>query len=196
MTMLRTKEQKRRDRSIIGRYYLQKLTQDEIRHRLKEETNETYLLSVPQISYDLKVIRRYWMMTAVESIHKRKNEELAKIDYLEKTYWDGWHRSIGEVVKTTTRAKRSGNQQEGQPQANVTRSESREVKVGDPRFLSGIQWCIQKRVELLGLDAPQKMILEQRLEEMGEKELAESLQLAEDVEWELVSSEKLPEKTS
>ena len=29
-----------------------------------------------------------------------------------------------------------------------------EKPVGDPRFLMGIQWCINKRCELMGLDAP------------------------------------------
>ena len=29
-------------------------------------------------------------------------------------------------------------------------------QAGDSRFLQGIQWCINKRSELLGLDAPEK----------------------------------------
>ena len=27
--------------------------------------------------------------------------------------------------------------------------------VGDPRFLAGVQWCIDKRCKIMGLDAPQ-----------------------------------------
>jgi hypothetical protein len=29
-------------------------------------------------------------------------------------------------------------------------------QIGDPRFLAGVQWCINKRCEILGLDAPAK----------------------------------------
>ena len=42
---------------------------------------------------------------------------------------------------------------EGAILKEVTRIQKWEL-IGDHRFLEGVQWCINKRCELLGLDAP------------------------------------------
>ena len=40
---------------------------------------------------------------------------------------------------------------------------------GDPRFLQNVQWCIQKRCKILGLDAIEKLMLSsQDLEATGQ----------------------------
>lgn len=52
--------------------------------------------------------------------------ELTRIARLETTYWDAWERSAGK--------KGAGN----------------------PAYLQGVQWCIDRRCKILGIDAPLK----------------------------------------
>ncbi|MHC4984512.1 MAG: hypothetical protein ACYTF6_15275, partial [Planctomycetota bacterium] len=35
-------------------------------------------------------------------------------------------------------------------------AKARKGQAGDPRFLAGVQWCIERRCKILGLDAPTK----------------------------------------
>jgi hypothetical protein len=35
----------------------------------------------------------------------------------------------------------------------------KEERDGNPEFLKGVQWCINKRCEILGFDAPKKNVL-------------------------------------
>ncbi len=84
----------------------------------------------PQICYDLKIIRKRWMESSVSDFNQRKAEELAKIDNVEREAWVAWTTSKGNQTPT-----------------------------GDPRFLQNVQWCIQKRCKILGLDAIEKLML-------------------------------------
>ena len=182
----RSRDEKKRDRSIIAKLYLKGLFQSDIPTRLQELTGDEYKLSQQQISYDLKIVRRYWMWSAVKAIDQRKNQELAKIDHLEQTYWGAWERSVDETTQKTNLSQISGGEQESPKRVSPSKNKNREVKSGDPRFLQGVQWCIQKRIQILGLDAPQRMVLEEKIENMGEKELEERLKKAEDVIFEVV----------
>ena len=123
----------------ISHLYLQGITQAEIGHRLG--------VTQPQISYDLKVLRKRWLQSSVVNINEAKARELARVDHLECEYWEAWEKSKNPV-KTKGRKKVDGETIETTVQA--------ETGTGDPRYLSGVQWCINKRCELLGLDAPSK----------------------------------------
>ena len=119
--------------------YLQGITQAEIGQRLG--------VSQPQISYDLRVLRNRWLQSSVVNINEAKARELARVDHLEREYWEAWEKSKNPV-KTRASKKVSGETVESTIQG--------ETGTGDPRYLSGVQWCINKRCEVLGLDAPTK----------------------------------------
>jgi len=82
--------------------------------------------SQPQVSHDLKFLSKGWKESALMNIDKIKSQELAKLDHLEREYFDAWERS---------------------------KNESRD---GDPRFLEGVLKCVAKRADIVGLDSPQK----------------------------------------
>jgi len=151
----RTPIQRARDRAEIARRYCHGEYQWAIADSLG--------LSRQQITYDLKVIQREWRESRLQAIDALKAVELAKIDELERTYWIAWERSRQEAVRTRT-ARRG----EGEPYASI----ERENPVGDPRFLVGVQWCIERRCKLLGLDAPTRVDITARLRELA---LAEGL---------------------
>src|SRR6516164_10438951 len=73
--------------------YLRGLTQHEIAQRLK--------VSRQQIGYDLKVLQRRWQESALADFNAKKAAELARVDELERTYWEAWARSCQAREITT-----------------------------------------------------------------------------------------------
>lgn len=88
-------------------------------------------VSRQQVTYDLKVIKDRWKARTTMDLDQAKADEMVKIDFLERTYWDSWTLQC-------------------QPKDSVP-------QVGDPKLLAGILSCIDRRCKLLGLDAPVKI---------------------------------------
>lgn len=86
------------------------------------------------VSRDLKALHKLWLDDANVTFDEARSRELAKIDNLELTYWEAWQRSTENIAIETSK-----------PQS------------GDLRFLHGVQWCINRRSKLRGLDEPQKL---------------------------------------
>ena len=87
-------------------------------------------LSRQQIGYDLGAVRQEWLRSSLVDFNAKKAEELAKVDQLEREYWSAWE------------ASKKGRQANTAEQA------------GDPRYLAGVERCIEQRCKLLGLHAP------------------------------------------
>lgn len=146
-----------KDRVEIATLYLQGKLQFEIAQILSTDQARGYTLTQQTISRDLKMIQRDWQRSTIVKFDEARAQELAKIDNLEREYWKAWERSKTEK-KHSEKEKTEGVQLK-----EVTRVEKWEL-IGDHRFLEGVQWCINRRCELLGLDAPKRMhILEEDL---------------------------------
>jgi len=98
------------------------------------------------VSRDLGTIHQEWVQSAVRDFDRARAIELSKIDYLERRYWEAWERSRQDAETRTT--EQSGD--------DVKRRRQRTGQSGNPAFLAGVQWCINKRCELLGLDPPKR----------------------------------------
>ena len=109
----RNRHQLGSDRLEISRLYLRGLTQVEIAERLG--------VSQPQICYDLRIVRRDWQASVVKEWGERLAEETARLDLVEREYWEAFHRS-----------KEGGRD-------------------GSPRFLNGVLQCVSARIRLFGL---------------------------------------------
>ena len=98
------------------------------------------------ISSDIKEIMKRWRKDTAFDLDDMKNRELVKINNLEMTYWEAWQQSCEDAetltARTTPRGAEKTKQLKGQS--------------GNPSFLSGVQWCINKRCEILGINAPVK----------------------------------------
>jgi len=108
-------------------------------------------ISDATICRDLKTLYKHWEASSLVDIDSKKAEELAKIDHLEREYWDAWKRSC-EDAETI--------RQEGVAVDKIV-NPSKIIKTavgqaGDPRFLAGVQWCIERRCKIFGIDAPEK----------------------------------------
>lgn len=139
-------------------------------HQRREQISDLYLQGFPQyiiaekvevtqsqVSKDLKALSQIWQRTSLVNIDKIKAEDLAKIDQLERKYYEGWERSIR--VQTTRKKKKTASG------GKVSRESAKEKKdlIGNPRFLDGVMKCISKREEILGYGAPQKKSIEANL---------------------------------
>lgn len=135
----RTREQRLNHQAQIAELYLQGRYQAEIAREIG--------ISQQQVSYDLAILRRQWVERAAGATDTWFAEELARIDKLERTYWQAWERSTaGRETRATS--------QRGDTRSAQIRTED---AFGDPRFLSGVQWCIDRRCKLLRLDPPARI---------------------------------------
>lgn len=132
------------------------------RHRISQlyltgkrqwEIASTVGVSRSQVSLDLKHLRSEWAKQAIQAIDVRIAEELAKIDNLETRFWDAWEKSIKNHQKVTNKIKGKAIAMDPDYR-EVTDTEV--INYGDPRYLQGVERCIERRCKLLGLDAPIK----------------------------------------
>lgn len=136
----RSQAQLARDRKRVAELYLKGWLQVDIAKELNVDQST--------ISRDLAYLIEEWQAAALYDFNEAKARELAKINLLEETYWAEWMTSKAPIVKRKTVKKVDGQTTE------VTQDVS--LGTGDPRFLQGVQWCIDRRCKLLGLDAPVK----------------------------------------
>jgi len=125
--------ERRRD---VAELYLAGHTQVEIAHKWR--------VTQATISYDLKYIQAEWLKSAMLDFDRLKARELARIDRLEREYWRAWYESRGAHEKTVTMRT------EGQGAYTKAQVE-REELAGDPRFLGGVQWCVEQRLKIFGV---------------------------------------------
>lgn len=135
----------------VGQLYLQGKTQQQIAELLG--------CAQSQISYDLKILRRYWRMSAIRNFDEVKERELARIDRLESEAWDAFNLSKQMYEKSFTEQINDGSAKAGEAASGGKKLRAqitKETRTGDTSFLQTIQWCIGKRSEILGLNAPTK----------------------------------------
>jgi hypothetical protein len=170
----RSKEQVLLDRVEIAKRYLQGQPQHIIGASLNFDRST--------ISRELKQIRAAWLESSLVNFNDAKARELAKIDHLEETHWDAWNRSIGQVKKTTQYAEPGPGNTLRPARATITTEES----IGNPAFLTGVQWCIQKRLDIFGLEAPKQFSVTER-----DREIAKLLE-----EWTSITAHGSPDLDS
>ncbi len=145
-----------RDRQEIATLYLRGDTQAQIAARLS--STRDYNLTQQLISYDLGVIRSRWLDSMLRDFDELKAQELAKVDTLEVEYWSAWERSKGAREETVTeRISRAATSANKKSVPLRDRAAVRKMsQFGDTKYLDGVQWCIERRCAILGLDAPSK----------------------------------------
>ncbi len=109
------------------------------KHYNQSEIAQELGISQATVSRYLKELNEQWRGSALMDFHLAKSCELARIDQLQQEYWSAWKHSTGE-----------GNM-------NNENNEIAVIKGGNPRYLQGVQWCINKRCELLGIDSPKQV---------------------------------------
>jgi hypothetical protein len=146
-TKSRSPVERERDLRETAALYLRGLTHHEIARRLN--------VSRQQIGYDLKVLQRRWQESALADFNAKKAAELARVDELERTYWEAWERS-SQTREVTTQERTQG----GDGQADATRLKAgvrKEARDGNAEFLRGVERCIELRCKITGAFAALKI---------------------------------------
>jgi len=99
------------------------------------------------VSRDLAELRKEWLERSINHIDQKKAIELAKLDRLEVTYWEAWERSRENAKTIIKRETPKGHFSE-------RKTEGRD---GNPAFLAGVLSCIDKRCQIIGINAPVKV---------------------------------------
>lgn len=149
----RSSDEIKRDRAEIAQLYLKGWYQVDIAQRINDDPDRPYTLTQQQISSDIKAIRKQWRESSIRDFDEARSQELAKIDNLELEYWRAWESSKETFTSKTTKSEIDP----GNNQVDIETSTREEDRIGDPRFLNGVQWCIERRCKLLGLDSPVEM---------------------------------------
>ena len=137
----RSNGQLARDRRRIANLYLQGWLQTDIADELD--------LNQSTISRDLKALHGVWLQSALVDFDEAKANELAKIDRLEREYWDAWGRSRLDAETETVKEEGSSIVPERTEKIVQVKGQT-----GDASFLKGVQWCIEQRCKILGVEAP------------------------------------------
>jgi hypothetical protein len=138
----RTHAQREHDLAETSRLYCSGWRQVDIADRLG--------VSQVQVSLDLKAIFADWRKARDGDVTEWTNAELARINALELEYWEAWRRSCADR-KRTVKGARTG------PVATTNATVTEETMLGNPAYLAGVQWCIERRCKILGIDAPTKI---------------------------------------
>lgn len=150
----RSESQKAKHLADIASRYLKGESQMAIATALK--------LNQSTVSRDLKELRSLWRSAAVRDFDEALAEQLAKIDLLEAEYWAAWGRSL------TTRESLTNESGESDAKGAFTKTITRrEVMLGNPAYLAGVERCIAERCKLLGLYAPVKTEVNATVKEAG-----------------------------
>ena len=138
----RSKAQREADLLTLSSLYLQGFQQSEIGKELG--------ISQAQVSKDLAVVYSRWRESSVINFDAAKQRELERIDEVERAYWQAWRDSRRDSKKTKKLAIRAGTGE------TVRGEEANETRSGNPEYLKGVQWCIEQRCKIIGINAPTK----------------------------------------
>jgi hypothetical protein len=141
----RSRFQRELDLTRIARMHLEGMSQYEIAAELG--------LSQPAICRDLAEVNRRWRESSLTDLGEAKARELAKIDNMEQTAWKAWDESREESVR---------RRMEDSALRGKSSSITKETRVGNPAFLSTVQWCIEQRCKILGIYEAAKNSLDWR----------------------------------
>lgn len=141
---------------------LDKLSRLYLTGRSQRKCAELLGVAPSTICKDLATLQARWQASALENIDAAKARELARIDAMERAYWDAWRRSCRDKESETAEKTTGGDGE------RTKAGKRREGQAGNPAFLAGVQWCVEQRCKLIGLEAPKRL-------EMRDTTPAESL---------------------
>jgi hypothetical protein len=127
--------------------YLQGKTQNEMAAAIGKSTDT--------VGRDLVEIKRRWVAYTTLAFDEHVAQELARIDAVERQAWDAWYTSGKPSVEIHQQDSTSGTGKRAQRrrlQRNVQKQ-----RTPDARFLTIIGDCIDRRVKILGLNAPEQI---------------------------------------
>jgi len=138
------------DDLLISEQYLRGATMMEIVDIIEDQRE--YKLSISTISSSLAKMKEKWMVSSSGKIQTMVNQDLRKLDVIERDAWEAWEESKGsskQVFKTTSKRKNQDGEMVGDVYEKVTKKHI--VYQGNEKYLKLILDCIDKRQKMLGV---------------------------------------------
>jgi len=162
----RTIVERERDLTFIAELYVKGYTQADIAEELSKARD--YSIGRTQIWKDIQLIHKRWMEAYILPVNELKVRELARLDRLENEYWDAWERSKRDITSL-----RQDTIRDRSPSGSETYNRNKTILKKDERdgsvaFLQGIERCIDKRCQILGLDAAKSVTINWRKQAAAE----------------------------
>lgn len=132
-------------RAKVAKMYLEGLAQWSIA--------EVVGVDQSQVSRDLAHLRGEWRESAAINFAEFQARELARIDHMEAEAWTAWNESRKQREISTAEKTDSPDG------ARTKTGMRREGQTGDEGYLKVVQWCIDKRIQVLGFELPKKIAL-------------------------------------
>lgn len=154
----RTKGERETDLIEIAELYLKGETMQSIATQISAQRH--YSIGRSTIYNDLQVLHARWKESQLVDFDAAKAKELTRIDKLESEYWFAWSRSLRQSEEILTERIQDNLQNQGNAGVGHVREKVKKREIttyGDPRYLQGVQWCIDKRCKIFGLDAPKQV---------------------------------------
>jgi hypothetical protein len=173
----RNEREREYDLAFIAPLYCRNMPQTKILEELiREHTRtgrESIGISLPTLSDDIELIQKRWINSSLVSFNELKARELAKIDALERAYWDGYERAMQTKAETETTEESEDSEK---PYTKKTRREKREEDLLSGKYwLDGVEKCIVNRCKVLGLFEPDKFQVDWRTEAIASGMKPESI---------------------
>jgi len=167
--MLPTKKINARKIAFLGciaRWYCEGRPQIEMAEELG--VDENYVVEA------IRTLRSEWASRR-DDFNTRKDEELAKLDNLEQEAWQAWQRSCEERIVTRVHLERMRPSSQDEP-VITEQVITKEARDGNPIYLEMVFRCIDRRIKMLGMDAPVRIQSDVTLVALAAK-IAEDLDL-------------------
>ena len=163
----RTVPQREADLELIARWATEGLNGIESTARLNALRNRPddgigYTLTPQQVRADLRTVEARWQANQIASFDQHRNRALAKLDHIQRLAFEQWYKSCQEIQSTLTEQTdpllppRRDDDNSPLPIGLAGRRRAqikKEQRLGDPRYLTVIIQCEERRAKLLGLDA-------------------------------------------
>lgn len=151
----RTPQQREADLVTVAKLYTRGLSHQEITDYINNGRPADEQVSRPTISHDIGEILERWRSQLKGELDQFQARELAKIDMLEREYWDAWERSKRDLETRTIKAQQIDGKVIPIPSEPIMLNFTK--RDGNAQFLAGVQQCIDNRCKILGLYAPNKV---------------------------------------
>jgi hypothetical protein len=161
----RSKGMREQDLVYVSKLWLDGKTHQDIANELS--LIRPYRLSRSMISKDIALILERWREESLKNAEDHVLRELARIDRVEAEAWAEWERSKKdfERVEQIVKEDETGTKQGKVP--SYSRKEARKLiegRLGNDKYLTIVQKCIEQRCKLLGLNAPERFGIDWRIE--------------------------------
>lgn len=165
---------------IVGKLYKRGYNYRQIQAEVMARLDlESYSLGT--VGNDVKTLLAEWRESRIADVDEAIQLELERIDEAVTELWTQWEKSKEDGVKRARkkRASKGDDDGNGGGKAYEERTESEEIRFGNPAYIAEIRQQLMERRRLLGLYSPDKQEIKVNTPTVNREELVARLRRLE-----------------